>query len=395
MTAVDDCRKCALPNDKEIEATRAEDEVVDSDADHDPVQASAFTPTRESPPLCDLPQAPSPPSLAPSEHADLVIPTAWANDISQGQMHIPFYPPSHGRTPSPPASTPKNLPPVATSGELAPQNARPRTTGNGADNGLPATRNPTSKGNLAHGVLTPSMQSLVSLPIDDQEPSSSTLTSYSASNAVGQIQTKRGLSDEVGIRGSKRRRVSLQESVLVEKESSTEVSTSTSRSTRRKKGAVPQVPSLSATSWFSEFQKMFMEKDLGMAWKDLVSSWVAFEEQSRSTQVRRLSAAGRPVVVHRWIARHRPTNFQSNISNLKDYKSEFIHWWSGLQPTWRISNNGDKDGDWGCLRVPGINGIMNVVVALFYWGLASEGKSAHHNAWQAAVEDCVTVFSSL
>jgi hypothetical protein len=260
---------------------------------------------------------------------------------------------------------------VATSRELSPghpekQNALPCTAGNDAENSLPATRPPVS----------------------DQEP--------------GQ-----GLSDEVALgeegmeappkRGSRRRRVSIQKSV--EKESSVKkATTSASQPTRHIKGPAIQ-PSSSATSWFSEFQKMFLEKDLGTEWGGLVSSWVAFEEKSRSTQVRRLSAAGRPAVMHNWIARRRPTKFQPKIPSLTDYENEFVDWWRRLQPPWRISNNAvDKaatHGDWDCLRVPGVNGVLNVVVALFYWGLASEGKLVHYKAWLAAVEDCVTVFSLL
>jgi hypothetical protein len=223
------------------------------------------------------------------------------------------------------------------------------------------------------------------------------------------MQPKQWLGDEVAMdeegtkappkRGSKCRRVSIRESV--EKESSADEAEV--EPSRHKKRSAPQLPSASASpsaaSWFSGFQKMFLEKDLDMEWGDLVSSWVAFEDNSRSTQVRRLSAAGRPAVVHNWIARRHPENFQPNILSLKVYENEFTDWWRRLQPTWQISNNAvDKaasQGDWDCLRVPGVNGIMNVVVALFYWGLASEAKSAHHKAWLAAVEDCVTVFSLL
>jgi len=366
IIAVDDCHACALP------ATRAEDEVMDSDAG-----PFASTPTRNLSLPGKLSQVPPPPPLALSEHADHAMPLAWANDIPQAQTPIPSRSSSPISAPLPPAPTPLNLPPVAISRELSSrlgtfekQNAPPRTGGNDADNSLPATRNPTSIGSLAHSAL---------------------------------MQPKRGLSDEVAMddgglpkRGSKRRRVLIRESV--EKESSTDkASTSASRPTRQKKGTAPQLPSPSATPWFSEFQKMFLEKDLGTEWVDLVSLWVAFEEQSRSTQVRRLSAAGRPAVVHDWIARRRVTTFQPKILSLEDYESEFLDWWRRLQPTWRISNNNVDNAasqlDWVCLRVPGVNGIMNVVVALFYWGLASEGKSAHHKAWLAAVEDCATAFS--
>jgi hypothetical protein len=279
------------------------------------------------------------------------------------------------------APTPKKSPPVATSRELPlrlgtseKQNAPLPLPPSDADNSLPATRNPASKGSLANGALMPSMQ--------PKQRRDEVVIDGEGMEAPPK-------------RGSKRRQI--QESA--EKESTTDEA-SASQPKRHKKGSVSQLP---ASSWFSEFQKTFLEKNLGTEWEHLVSSWVAFEERSRSTQVRRLSAAGRPVVVHDWIARRRPTTFQPKILSLEDYEREFVDWWRRLQPTWRISNNKvDKAASpkgvscWDCLRAPGVNGIMNVVVALFYWGLALEGKSAHHHkVWLAAVEDCAAVFSLL
>jgi hypothetical protein len=255
----------------------------------------------------------------------------------------------------------------------------------------------TSTGSPAHGALAPPLASVpFAHGVNNQESisDSSTLQSHSTVDHM-QPQPKRGHGNEIATdeggmkapskRGSKRRRE------CGEEVSATKASTSKSSSQ-----ATWDAPT---SAWFSTFQKMFLEKDLGMEWKDLISSWVSFEEKSRNTEARRLSAAGRPKVVGLWIARRRTTTFLPNISSLKEYESEFNGWWKNLQPTWRISNGKvDKavsQGDWDCLRCPGVNGVISVVVALFYWGLASDGKLARRKAWIAAVEDCVTVFSLL
>lgn len=415
-----------------------EGEVVDSSSDEGPVQPPASTST------CGLPL---PGDLVMPAQADIVfqhariaatprkrddLPRTTADDAMDMDNSLPAtckpasgtLPPSidptlvplpmvsHQAASSPPALAPQYSVPVAASTNVSPSlanegNDLSRTT---IDDAMELDNNLTSTGGPAHGALKPSMQpSPASVPVplppgvNNQESTSnvSALKSHSASNVVGQMQPKRGLGDDIstdeeGMKapskwGSKRRRFAIQESG--EEVNATK---STSKSSSQPTRAAPQTPS---AAWFSNFQKMFLEKDLGMEWKDLVSSWASFEEKSLNTKVRRLSAAGRPEVVGMWISRRRATTFQPNISSLEDYESEFNGWWKSLQPNWRISNDKvDKalsQGDWDCLKFPGINGVISVVVALFYWGLASQGKMAHRKAWLTAVEDCATVFSLL
>jgi hypothetical protein len=384
-------------------------EVADSvSSSGSPVQAPASTRTRCLPLPEDLAQVPRVGLVMPTQVLQHIQIAATPRDLSSpmdedNSPSAPRKPASGPLLPSPvllPLSPRTNhqaeSSPVAASTN---EGIVPRTSG---DDPMELDDNLTSTGSPAHGALAPPL-ALVPFArgVNNQEStsSSSTLQPHSTSNAVGHRQPKRGLGDEIatdsdegGIkapskRGSKRGRESGEE-VSVTK-------ASTSKSSSRPTRDAPTTP----PAWFSTFQKKFLEKDLGMEWKDLVSSWVSFEEKSRNSDVRRLSAAGRPKVVGMWIARKRTTTFLPNISSLEDYESEFYGWWKNLQPTWRISNGKvDKAvsrGDWDCLRCPGVNGVISVVVALFYWGLASDGKLAHRKAWITAVEDCVTVFSLL
>ena len=375
-----------------------EDEVADSvsNSGEGPAQAPTSTSTRFLPLPEDLTQVP---------RAGLVMPVQVlqhvriADEVADKDNSLPAArkPASGPLLPSigpPPVLLPLShrtshqaeSSPVAASTNDA--NAS-RTSG---DEPMELDDNLTSTDSPAHGALAPLLASVpFAHGVSNQESTttkSSTPQPHSTSNT--QLKRKRGLDTEIAReeggmkapskRGSKRRRESGEEVCV------TKASTSSQ-------------PPTAPPAWFSTFQTKFLEKDLGVEWKDLVSSWVSFEEKSRNAEVRRLSAAGRPKVVGMWIARRRTTTFLPNISSLKDYESEFNGWWKNLQPTWRISNDKvDKAvsrGDWNCLRCPGVNGVISVVVALFYWGLASDGKLAHHKAWIEAVEDCATVFSLL
>jgi hypothetical protein len=147
---------------------------------------------------------------------------------------------------------------------------------------------------------------------------------------------------------------------------------------------------------------LFSEQGLGKEWDTLISSWAAFEDQEGYKEAGRPTTSGRPEIVSQWIARARSVTWRPTISNLKDYEDKYNEWWKRLQPTWRIID-GKVDvartmGDWGCLRLPGLNGILSIIAALFFWGLATEGEGAQEEqraAWVSAVEDCHIVLSFL
>jgi hypothetical protein len=328
-------------------------------------------PIPDGPSGVPIPAPPDPPSCG---HADIPVGTLTL----RSQTPVP----SRQSTPAPSAlvCTPQNSPYVAT-----PHTATPQGT------------------NETH-----------------QEPSNRTLTVDSTSNMAGQMPHKQGPRDEVTMdeedtskRDSKRRRM-IQESIETEDFSITEKSAcfATTTQTRHKKVAASGTPlsmppstSSRADSWFSIYQQMFLEKYLGKEWKTLVSTWVTFEEHARDAglEVRRLPARGRPMAVGDWISQGRNMTWRPDISNfkLKNYKHEFNGWWELLQPAGRTHASKDDvdstltQGDWDCLRAPGVNGVMSVVAGLFFWGLVAEGKVAHHKAWLAALQDCQHVFSIL
>ena len=54
------------------------------------------------------------------------------------------------------------------------------------------------------------------------------------------------------------------------------------------------------------------------------------------------------------------------------------------------------DGDWSCLRRPGLNGIYSVIVALFFGGINVRSHSLEEqNRWLRAMEDVKHVLKNM
>ena len=60
-------------------------------------------------------------------------------------------------------------------------------------------------------------------------------------------------------------------------------------------------------------------------------------------------------------------------------------WWRSLQPSWRMFQHSTVShtvkGDWGVLHAPRINGLLNVVILIYWWAWVLEeqepGGGAH------------------
>ncbi|KDR81130.1 hypothetical protein GALMADRAFT_136178 [Galerina marginata CBS 339.88] len=167
--------------------------------------------------------------------------------------------------------------------------------------------------------------------------------------------------------------------------------------------SVTTTTSADAPKWFSTALAMFRHEDVGSSerWKAMVDTWATFEAQSGYTEVSRLKSTKRPTAVAEWIQRARSPTWRPVIKNIDEYGASFVDWWTALQPDWRLSD--DKrtilskhvGGDWAVLSRPGVNGLVSVVAALFYWGCAVQAANEGQEAWLAAVEDCLTVYEHL
>jgi hypothetical protein len=139
---------------------------------------------------------------------------------------------------------------------------------------------------------------------------------------------------------------------------------------------------------------------LGRRWAELIRLWAEFEEKEGFKERRKLGTKDRPLFVAEWIRYARSPTWRPSIPDVPALEISFQAWWKGLQPDWRMSDNGltvlDKiDGDWDQLRRPGLNGIHSVIACLFYWGCKAQGSTKHCVGWASAVEDCILVLGQL
>ncbi|KDR66323.1 hypothetical protein GALMADRAFT_147927 [Galerina marginata CBS 339.88] len=153
----------------------------------------------------------------------------------------------------------------------------------------------------------------------------------------------------------------------------------------------PVVPPDGAPKWFADALVMLQAKDLGDRWREALRTWARFEQMHEYQEIAVLKPTHRPLVVKEWISRARSPNYRPQISDLDQYHKDYNAWWASLQPTWRLLPDGSVDfdafdGKWEVLERPGRNGLLSVLAALFFWGLAvRKGKTMGN--WLEAVQD--------
>ncbi|KZP06502.1 hypothetical protein FIBSPDRAFT_902743 [Athelia psychrophila] len=96
----------------------------------------------------------------------------------------------------------------------------------------------------------------------------------------------------------------------------------------------------------------------------------------------------RPQEIGKWMTSHRKWA-DMLISDVPAYAVTWWAWWNVLQPSEWVSPDGMTslppmyDMDWACLRKAGNNGLLLVVVALRWWGKASNASAD----WRKAAAD--------
>ncbi|KJA18011.1 hypothetical protein HYPSUDRAFT_205740 [Hypholoma sublateritium FD-334 SS-4] len=153
-------------------------------------------------------------------------------------------------------------------------------------------------------------------------------------------------------------------------------------------------------SWVVNALNLLRSTPLGPEWDALVRSWLQFEQSEGFKDGRKLGSRHRPRIVADWIQRARTPKFRPEIKNADKFIDEFDTWWRTLQPAWRLDSASDlltRDGDdWGCLRCSGVNGLLSVLAALFFWGChAQSGAATFKSRWLEALEDVSYAITNL
>jgi hypothetical protein len=149
-------------------------------------------------------------------------------------------------------------------------------------------------------------------------------------------------------------------------------------------------PAVGSPKWFRSALSMFQadETRLGLRWMELVAVWVDFEVKERYKERKKLSPCGRPSAVEEWIKRARSQTWRPVIVDLAVFERAFNLWWTELAL-------GGNAGGWVNLRKAGLNGLVSLLAALFFWGLRVRDSSVDRIRWSAAVDDSLAAIREI
>ncbi|KAJ7847483.1 hypothetical protein B0H14DRAFT_2342610 [Mycena olivaceomarginata] len=140
---------------------------------------------------------------------------------------------------------------------------------------------------------------------------------------------------------------------------------------------------------------------LGCHFDALLAAWTRIEDASRFEQgPTNLPHKGRPKQVGIWVSSSRGRKlYDASIPDIGQYAMVWQTWWDSLQPGWRKKGQdgnwernsyGEGGREWGPLYQWGVNGTLNIVVSLYFWGVALKGKSDSDvdlGVWEGGVGD--------
>jgi hypothetical protein len=77
-----------------------------------------------------------------------------------------------------------------------------------------------------------------------------------------------------------------------------------------------------------------------------------------------------------------------NAANFDEqFDADFVAWWGSLLP----SQSATSVRDWSPIAKPGVNGLLSMVAALFFWGDSCGPTSA----WMKCMEEVVEALTAL
>ena len=135
-------------------------------------------------------------------------------------------------------------------------------------------------------------------------------------------------------------------------------------------------------------------RDWGDGWIGCVQEFVDFQRRANfpdtgpsfppATDVR-------PVQIATWMKNRRPWK-DVEIDDKEAFGQQWWAWWSSLQPDSRIrKDKPTTDMDWSKLQKPGKNGFLLIMLALVWWGVASN----RDGEWSRAVADVKDVLQCM
>ena len=140
---------------------------------------------------------------------------------------------------------------------------------------------------------------------------------------------------------------------------------------------------------------------------DLITLWKTFEVTNGFSGSLKLSVTSCPACIGHWIERAQSPTWQVPIKDLSQFAADFLAWWRSLQPGWHVvcgaSALARTSGDLEPIQRPGPNGLVSILVALFFWHFASGRTKSSESVWlnggkevwEDAVDDVHWIFEGL
>ncbi|KAJ7060050.1 hypothetical protein C8F01DRAFT_1254165 [Mycena amicta] len=166
---------------------------------------------------------------------------------------------------------------------------------------------------------------------------------------------------------------------------------------------IPACPD-DAAEWVRSVYPEFTGENLGPRFNAVVQAF--FEMQRAFGWINgsgTLPTEHRPKQIAAWVKNCRVAKpAYCSIPNKAIYSKQWWAWWTGMQPAWRGRTDdrkpgkGDADGQaWEGLYVSGVNGMVNVVVSLYWWGCKEKLGLGASAEWIEAAEDVEWVLSGI
>ncbi|KAJ7106175.1 hypothetical protein C8R44DRAFT_638607 [Mycena epipterygia] len=124
---------------------------------------------------------------------------------------------------------------------------------------------------------------------------------------------------------------------------------------------------------------------MGKDWKAVFDLWWCLEkEDGFKTSTKSHRPARHPKQVGIWVKNAR---IGTPVFSVEVLSNEWWAWWMDINPKWRVKDGKlveEGDGNWECLRCPGQNGWLNILVCLKWWYGGLDGESQD---WLRAIMD--------
>ena len=118
----------------------------------------------------------------------------------------------------------------------------------------------------------------------------------------------------------------------------------------------------------------YLDKLQDPHFKRVLFHYINFEINDASDRSGSLSTTNRPPEISQWSSRARPAHLPDYMKGGRTFRTfvdSVLRWWGSIQPSWRILEpavvSRQVEGDWEAIRAPGINGLLNVVILVYWW----------------------------